>query len=163
MDLKEQLAQAKERKNGFLKAMPERTRTMITAYQKAAKVKNAFWLLLIGSIVVVGLFLVITASIITAENRWLVCSIFALVALAGLICLAVWICAFAGKMKKALELGATDYTDELNLIDKRIKDLGRANKKQDAADKKAARAAQKAEEARQEAINAVTSDDDKQA
>ena len=46
MELKDQILQTKERKKGFLKAMPETTRTQVDTYTKFDKISNHYWIVI---------------------------------------------------------------------------------------------------------------------
>ena len=47
MELKDQILQTKERKKGFLKAMPEDTRTQIDTYTKLGKISKNYWAIIV--------------------------------------------------------------------------------------------------------------------
>ena len=155
MELKDQILQTKERKRGFLKAMPEDTRKQINAYTKLEKIAKNFWFIIVGALIISGAVYLVSCFVATSENRFVVHAILAgLWVVAGIV-LAFWVKALAAKATKAIRLGAPDYVEELNNINTRLADLERAEKQRLIAEKEEARAKAQAEAAQRKAEEAL--------
>ena len=155
MELKDQILQTKERKQGFLKAMPPEMKTQISIYQKMGKVKSRFWFILIGSIALSVVVYLVSCLAVTPENRWIVNAVLAgLWVIAGVV-FAFYLKSLAAKSMKAISLGAQDYVDELNNINTRLADLEKAEKERQEAEKQEAKAKARAEAAQREAEAAL--------
>ena len=128
MELKDQILQTKERKKGFMNAMPESTRKQINLYTKLDKIAKNFWIILVVSLVISGAVYLAACFAATPENRFVVHAILAGLWVAAGIVLAFWIRSLAVKGKKAIGLGAPDYVEELNAINSRLAGLEKAEK-----------------------------------
>ena len=151
MELKDQILQTKERKKGFMKAMPESTRTQINIYQKLEKISKRFWIVIVGALILSVAVYLISCLAVTSENRWIVHSVLAgLWVVAGIV-FGFYLKSLADKGKKAITLGAQDYVDELNAINARLSGLEKAEKQRLEAEKQEAKAKARAEAAQREA------------
>ena len=151
MELKDQILQTKERKKGFLKSMPETTRTQVDTYTKLDKISKNYWIL-IACAAVLALVMYLVACITGgADSRWIVNLIPAVLLIAGGVVLGLYIKSLTKKATKAITLGAPDYVEELNAINARLSGLERAEKARLEAEKQEARAKARAEAAQREA------------
>ena len=155
MELKDQILQTKERKKGFMNAMPESTRKQINLYTKLDKIAKNFWIILVVSLVISGAVYLAACFAATPENRFVVHAILAGLWVAAGIVLAFWIRSLAVKGKKAIGLGAPDYVEELNAINSRLAGLEKAEKQRVAAEKEEAKAKARAEAAQRKADEAL--------
>ena len=155
MELKDQILQTKERKKGFLKAMPEDTRKQINAYTKLDKIAKNFWFIIIGALAVSGAVYLVSCFVAPSTNIYVVNAILAALWVVAGIVLAFWVKSLAAKAKKAIGLGAPDYVEELNAINSRLAGLERAEKQRLAAEKEEARAKAQAEAAQRRADEAL--------
>ena len=155
MELKDQILQTKERKKGFLNAMPEDTRKQIGIYTKLDKVAKRFWIIIVASLIISGAVYLAACFAATPENRFVVHAILAGLWVAAGIVLAFWIRSLAVKGKKAIGLGAPDYVEELNAINSRLAGLEKAEKQRVAAEKEEAKAKARAEAAQRKADEAL--------
>lgn len=153
MELKDQILQTKERKQGFLKAMPQGTRTQINTYQKMEKIKKNFWIVIVA--VAVLALVTYLVSCLIPEKRWIVNAVLAAVWLAAGIFAAFYIRSLASKSVKAISLGAQDYVDELNVINSKLAGLEKAEKERQEAERAEAKAKARAEAAQREADAAL--------
>jgi glucan phosphoethanolaminetransferase (alkaline phosphatase superfamily) len=155
MELKDQILQTKERKKGFLKAMPEDTRKQINAYTKLDKIAKNYWFIIIGALIVSGAVYLVSCFVANENNKYAVLAILAALWVVAGIVLAFWVKSLAAKAKKAIGLGAPDYVEELNAINTRLAGLERAEKQRLAAEKEEARAKAQAEAAQRKAEEAL--------
>ena len=148
MELKDQILQTKERKKGFLKAMPETTRTQVDTYTKLDKIAGNYWILIVcaGVLALIG-YLVSGIS----KGDWVVNLIPAALIIAAGVVGALYVKSLTKKAKKAITLGAPDYVEELNAINARLFGLEKAEKARVEAEKQEARAKARAEAAQREA------------
>lgn len=151
MELKDQILQTKERKKGFLKAMPEATRAQINIYQKLDRIGKRFWITIVCALVLSVAVYLVSCLAVTSENRWVVHAILSGLWLVAGIVLAFYLKSLANKGKKAITLGAQDYVDELNAINARLSGLEKAEKQRLEAEKQEAKAKARAEAAQREA------------
>ncbi len=148
MELKDQILQTKERKKGFLKAMPEGTRTQIDTYTKLSRISKKYWgIIVCGAILAMITYLIACLS----GGSWGLNLIPAALIIGGSIVAAFYIKSLTKKATKAITLGATDYVEELNAIEARIAGLERAEKARLEAEKQEARAKARAEAAQRDA------------
>ena len=155
MELKDQILQTKERKKGFLNAMPEGTRKQINIYTKLDKIAKNFWIIIVASLLISGAVYLTACFAATPENRFVVHTILAALWVVAGVVLAFWIRSLAAKGKKAVDLGAPDYVEELNAINSRLAGLERAEKQRLAAEKEEAKAKARAEAAQRKADEAL--------
>ncbi len=148
MELKDQILQTKERKKGFLKAMPESTRTQVDAYAKLDKITSKYWIIIVGG-ALLALFVYLFAG--CTGGHWVLNLIPAAVIIACGVFAALYVKSLANKAKKAVTLGAPDYVEELNAINARLFGLEKAEKARVEAEKQEARAKARAEAAQREA------------
>ena len=114
MELKDQILQTKERKKGFMKAMPQTTRTQIDAYQKLDRIGKRIWIIPVAALVLSVAVYLVSCLAVTSENRWIVHAVLAgLWIIAGIV-FALILKSVCDKGKKAITVGAQDYVDELN-------------------------------------------------
>ena len=150
MELKDQILQTKERKKGFLSAMPDSTRTQVDTYTKLNKISKNFW-----GVIVCGLVLALIgylfACLIETPNKWLLNLIPAALLIAASVVAAFSIKSLAKKATKAITLGAPDYVEELNAINARLAGLEKAEKARVEAEKQEAKAKARAEAAQRDA------------
>ena len=149
MELKDQILQTKERKKGFLKAMPENTRTQDDTYTRVDKIGNSYWIIIICG-AVIALIGYLIASI-PQEGRWVLNLIPAALVLGASVIGALYVKSLAKKAKKAITLGVPDYVEELNAINARISGLEKAEKARVEAERQEARAKARAEAAQRDA------------
>jgi uncharacterized protein (DUF3084 family) len=150
MELKDQILQTKERKKGFLKAMPESTRTQIDTYVKLEKIsKNYFAIIICGAVLALIGYLI--ACLSEKPGAWALNLIPAALLIAGSVIAGLYIKSFTKKATKAISLGAPDYVEELKAIDERLSDLEKREKTRVEAEKQEARAKARAEAAQREA------------
>lgn len=155
MELKDQILQTKERKKGFLNAMPESTRKQINIYTKLGKLVKNFWIVIVAGLILSGIVYLVACFVATPDNRFVVHAILAALWVIAGVVLAFWIRSIAAKGKKAVELGLPDYVEELNAIDARLSGLESAEKQRIAAEKEQARAQARAEAAQRQAEEAA--------
>lgn len=157
MELKDQILQTKERKQGFLKSMPQGTRTQINTYQKMEKIKKYFWVILAGVCLLALISYLVSCLAVTGhpESRWIVNLIIALVWIAVGACGALYQKSLAEKAMKAITLGAQDYVDELNVINARLAGLEKAERERQEAERQEAKAKARAEAAQRDAEAAL--------
>ena len=154
MELKDQILQTKERKKGFLNAMPEDTRKQIGIYTKLDKVAKRFWIIIVASLIISGAVYLVSCFVATQENRFVVHAILAgLWVVAGIV-LAFRIRSLAAQGKKAVDRGAPDYVEELNAINSKLAGLEKAEKQRLIAEKEEAKAKARAEAAQRKADEA---------
>lgn len=150
MELKDQILQTKERKKGFLKAMPESTRTQVDTFTKLEKISKNYWVLIVCG-VILALVGYLIACLNTAESRWIINLIPAALLIAVSVVAALYIKSLTKKATKAIALGVPDYVEELKAINARLLGLERAEKTRVEAEKQEARAKARAEAAQREA------------
>ena len=155
MELKDQILQTKERKKGFMNAMPEGTRKQINIYTKLDKIAKNFWIIIVAALVVSGAVYLVSCFAANDSNKFVVHGILAGLWVVAGILLAFWIRALAAKGKKAVDLGAPDYVEELNAINSRLAGLEKAEKQRLAAEKEEAKAKARAEAAQRKADEAA--------
>ncbi len=154
MELKDQILQTKERKKGFLKAMPESTRTQVDAYTKFDKISGNFWIIIVlAAVLAVAGYLI--ACLAAKETKWILNLIPAVLLIAAGVVVALSFKSLTKKAKKAITLGAPDYVEELNAINARLSGLERAEKARLEAEKQEARAKARAEAAQRDAALAL--------
>ena len=151
MELKDQILQTQERKKGFMNAMPEDTRKQINIYTKLDKIAKSFWVLIVAGLIISGIVYLVACFVATPDNKFVVHGILAALWVVAGIVLAFWIKSLAAKGKKAVNLGAPDYVEELNAINTRLSDLEKAEKQRLAAEKEEAKAKARAEAAQRKA------------
>ena len=150
MELKDQILQTKERKKGFLKAMPETTRTQIDTFTKLDKISKNYWALIVCG-VVLALIGYLIACLSTTESRWIINLIPAALLIAVSVAAALYIKSLTKKATKAIALGAPDYVEELKAINARLLGLEKAEKARVEAERQEARAKARAEAAQRDA------------
>ncbi len=150
MELKDQILQTKERKKGFLKAMPETTRTQVDTYTKLDKISGKYWITIVCG-VVLALIGYLIACLASDESKWLLNLIPAALLIGGSVVSAFYFKSLTSKAKKAITLGAPDYVEELNAINARLSGLERAEKARVEAERQEAKAKARAEAAQREA------------
>lgn len=150
MELKDQILQTKERKKGFLKAMPESTRMQVDTYTKLDKISGSYWVVIICG-AVLALIGYLIACLSEAESRWILNLIPAALLIGGSVVAALYIKSLTKRAKKAITLGAQDYVDELNAINARLSGLEKAEKARVEAEKQEAKAKARAEAAQRDA------------
>lgn len=150
MELKDQILQTKERKKGFLKAMPESVRTQVDTYTKLDKISNAYWVVIICG-VVLALIGYLIACLSSGQSSWVVNLIPAAILIAGSVIAALYIKSLTNKAKKAITLGVPDYIDELKSINSRLLGLEKAEKARVEAERQEAKAKARAEAAQRDA------------
>ena len=155
MELKDQILQTKERKQGFLKAMPQSTRQQINVYQKMEKLKKRFWIVLAGAAILSVVIYLVSCLAVNNENKWIVHAVLAGLWVVGGAFFAFYLRSLAEKSMKAISLGAQDYVDELNVINSRLAGLQKAEKERVEAEKQEAKAKARAEAAQREAQAAL--------
>lgn len=155
MELKDQILQTKERKKGFLKAMPETTRTQVDAYAKFDKISDKYWIVIVCGAVLALIGYLIACISGPQDSRWILNLIPAVLIIGGSIVAALYVKSLTKKAKKAITLGAPDYVEELNAINARLSGLEKAEKARIEAEKQEARAKARAEAAQREAELAV--------
>ena len=148
MELKDQILQTKERKKGFLKAMPESTRTQVDTFVKLDKISNNHWIIIVCG-VVIALVGYLIGSL--SKGSWVLNLIPAALLVAACVIAALWIKSLTNKAKKAIALGIPDYIDELKSINARLFGLEKAEKARVEAEKQEARAKARAEAAQRDA------------
>ena len=155
MELKDQILQTKERKKGFLKAMPQETRTQIDAYQKIDRLGKRVWIIPVAAVIVSAATYLVACLAATPDNRWVLHAILAgLWIVAGVVIMFV-LKSVCDKSKKAITAGAKDYVDELNAINARLAGLEKAEKERIEAEKQESKAKARAEAAQREADAAL--------
>jgi hypothetical protein len=155
MELKDQILQTKERKKGFLKAMPENTRTQVDAYAKFDKISDNYWVVIVCGAVLALIGYLIAGISGPQDSRWVLNLIPAALIIGGSVIAALYVKSLTKKAKKAITLGAPDYVEELNAINARLSGLEKAEKARIDAEKQEARAKARAEAAQREAELAV--------
>ena len=70
MELKDQILQTKERKKGFLSAMPESTRTQVDTYTKLDKISKSYWAVIVCG-AVIALIGYLFACLSDQKSAWL--------------------------------------------------------------------------------------------
>lgn len=155
MELKDQILQTQERKKGFMNAMPEDTRKQINIYTKLDKIAKSFWVLIVAGLIISGIVYLVACFVATPDNKFVVHGILAALWVVAGIVLAFWIKSLAAKGKKAVDLGAPDYVEELNAINARLSGLEKAEKQRLAAEKEEAKAKARAEAAQRKADEAA--------
>ncbi|MBQ1820624.1 MAG: hypothetical protein II117_03365 [Clostridia bacterium] len=148
MELKDQILQTKERKKGFLKAMPETTRTQVDTYAKLDKIAGNYWILIVCA-GVLALISYLVAGI--SKGDWVINLIPAALTIAAGVVGSFYVKSLTKKAKKAITLGAPDYVEELNAINARLAGLEKAEKARVDAERQEARAKARAEAAQREA------------
>ena len=155
MELKDQILQTKERKKGFLKAMPDSMRTQIAFYQKLDRLGKRIWIIPVASIVI-SLCVYLVACLLTASvSPWVLHAILAGLWIVAGVVVAIYLKSICTKGKNAIKSGAQDYVDELNAINARLAGLEKAEKERQEAEKQEARAKARAEAAQREAEAAL--------
>jgi LPS O-antigen subunit length determinant protein (WzzB/FepE family) len=150
MELKDQILQTKERKKGFLKAMPETTRTQVDTYTKLDKISGSYWIVIVCG-AVLALIGYLIACLADPETKWVLNLIPAALLIGCSVIAALYVKSLTKKAKKAITLGAPDYVEELNAINARLSGLEKAEKARIEAEKQEARAKARAEAAQREA------------
>lgn len=150
MELKDQILQTKERKKGFLNAMPETTRTQVDTYTKLDKISGKFWIIIVCGFVL-ALIGYLIACLCNDDYRWIANLIPAVLLIGASVVAALYIKSLTKKAKKAITLGAPDYVEELNAINARLAGLERAEKARVEAEKQEAKAKARAEAAQRDA------------
>ena len=151
MELKDQILQTKERKKGFLKAMPESTRSQINFYQKLDRLGKRAWIILVSSVVLSAAVYLVACLVASPENKWIVHAVLAgLWVIAGIVG-AIVIKSVCDKGKKVIQSSAQDYVEELNAINAKLAGLEKAEKQRLEAEKQEAKAKARAEAAQREA------------
>ena len=150
MELKEQILQTKERKKGFLKAMPESTRTQVDTFVKLDKIAKNYWIIIVCG-AVIALIGYLIGCLSKAPNSWVLNLIPAALLIAVCVIAALWIKSLTNKSKKAIALGIPDYIEELQSIDARLLGLEKAEKARVEAEREEARAKARAEAAQRDA------------
>ena len=150
MELKDQILQTKERKKGFLNAMPEGTRTQVDTYTKFDKISKRYWIVIVCG-AVLALIGYLIACLTENESRWILNLIPAALLIGGSVVAALYIKFLTKRAKKAITLGAPDYVEELNAINARLVSLEKAEKVRIEAEKQEARAKARAEAAQRDA------------
>lgn len=148
MELKDQILQTKERKKGFLKAMPESTRTQVDTFVKLDKISKKHWVIIACGVAIALLGYLIGCL---TKSPWLLNLIPAVLLIAVCVIAALWIKSLTNKAKKAIALGIPDYIEELQSIDARLVGLEKAEKARVEAEKEEARAKARAEAAQRDA------------
>ncbi len=151
MELKDQILQTKERKKGFLKAMPETTRTQVETYAKLDKITKDYWILIVCAAALALITYLIACITGGADSRWIINLIPAAILIAGGVVMGLYVKSLTKKAKKAITLGAPDYVEELNAINARISGLEKAEKARVEAERQEARAKARAEAAQRDA------------
>ena len=148
MELKDQILQTKERKKGFLKAMPELTRMQVDTFTKLDKISSKYWIM-----IAVGAALALLAYLFAglSGGSWVLNLIPAAVIIACSVVAALYVKSLTKKAKKAITLGVPDYVEELKAINARLLGLEKAEKARVEAEKQEARAKARAEAAQREA------------
>ncbi len=150
MELKDQILQTKERKKGFLKAMPESTRTQVDTYTKLDKISKNYWIpIACGVLLAVVGYLI--ACLSDKPGSWIANLIPAVLLVVGSVIAALYIKSMTNKAKKAIALGVPDYVEELNAINARLLGLEKAEKARIEAEKQEAKAKARAEAAQRDA------------
>ncbi len=150
MELKDQILQTKERKKGFLKAMPETTRTQVDTYTKFDKISNHYWIIIVCG-VVLALIGYLIACLADDSSKWVLSLIPATLLIGACVLAALYVKSLTKKAKKAITLGAPDYVEELNAINARLSGLEKAEKARVEAEKQEAKAKARAEAAQRDA------------
>ena len=150
MELKDQILQTKERKKGFLKAMPESTRTQVDTFVKLDKISKNNWIIIVCG-VVIALVGYLIGCLSKAPSSWVLNLIPAALLIVVCVIASLWIKSLTNKAKKAIALGIPDYIEELQSIDARIFGLEKAEKARVEAEKQEARAKARAEAAQRDA------------
>ena len=150
MELKDQILQTKERKKGFLKAMPESTRTQVDTFVKLDKINKNHWIIIVCG-VVIALIGYLIGCLSKEPGSWVLNLIPAALLIVACVIAALWIKSLTNKAKKAIALGIPDYIEELQSINARIFGLEKAEKARVEAEKQEARAKARAEAAQRDA------------
>lgn len=150
MELKDQILQTKERKKGFLKAMPENTRTQVDTYTKLDKISDKYWIAIVCG-AVLALIGYLIACLSKDESKWILNLIPAALLIGGSIISAFYFKSLTKKAKKAITLGASDYVEELNAINARLSGLEKAEKARVEAERQEQKAKARAEAAQRDA------------
>ena len=154
MELKDQILQTKERKKGFLKAMPESTRTQVDTYTKLDKISKNYWIpIACGVLLAVVGYLI--ACLSDKPGSWIANLIPAVLLVVGSVIAALYIKSMTNKAKKAIALGVPDYVEELNAINARLLGLEKAEKARVEVEKQEAKAKARAEAAQRKADEAA--------
>ena len=148
MELKDQILQTKERKKGFLKAMPESTRTQVDTFVKLDKIAKNYWIIIVCGVVIALIGYLIGCL---SKGSWILALIPAGLLIAVCVIAALWIKSLTNKSKKAIALGIPEYIEELQSIDARLLGLEKAEKTRIEAEKQEARAKARAEAAQRDA------------
>ena len=150
MELKDQILQTKERKKGFLKAMPESTRTQVDTFVKLDKIAKNNWIIIVCG-AVIALIGYLIGCLSKEPSSWVLNLIPAALLIAVCVIAALWIKSLTNKAKKAIALGIPDYIEELQSINARLLGLEKAEKARIEAEKQEARAKARAEAAQRDA------------
>ena len=150
MELKDQILQTKERKKGFLKAMPEATRTQVDTFTKFDKISKNYWVIIVCGFII-ALIGYLIAGLTEKPACWVWNLIPAVLLIGVSVLAALWIKALTNKAKKAIALGAPEYVEELKSINARLIGLERAERARVEAEKQEARAKARAEAAQRDA------------
>ena len=138
MELKDQILQTKERKKGFLKAMPETTRTQVETYAKLDKITKDYWILIVCAAALALITYLIACITGGADSRWIINLIPAAILIAGGVVMGLYVKSLTKKAKKAITHA-------------RLFGLEKAEKARLEAEKQEARAKARAEAAQREA------------
>ena len=150
MELKDQILQTKERKKGFLSAMPESTRTQVDTYTKLDRISSRYWVIIVCA-AVIALIGYLIACLSNQQNGWFLNLIPVALLIGGGVVTALSIKSLTKKATKAITLGAPDYVEELNAINARLAGLEKAEKARVEAEKQEAKAKARAEAAQRDA------------
>ncbi|MBR4906424.1 MAG: hypothetical protein IKZ44_06175 [Clostridia bacterium] len=148
MELKDQILQTKERKKGFLKAMPESTRTQVDTFVKLDKIAKNYWIVIVCGVVIALVGYLIGCL---SKGSWVLNLIPAALLIVVCVITALWVKSLTNKAKKAITLGIPDYIEELRSINARLLGLEKAEKARVEAEKEEARAKARAEAAQRDA------------
>ena len=151
MEIKEQIKQTKERKKGFVKALPNDQRRLLKLYEQAKAGEKRS---LIGIGVWVALLIiayVVISLVLPYANNWIWNGVVALVLIAGGTALLLFLRKSYKEKAQALASAITDYVHEYEGIKDRIRQLEKAEKERADAARKAERAEERARVAREKA------------
>ncbi len=151
MEIKEQIKQTKERKKGFVKALPNNHRRMLKLYEQAkAGEKRSLIGIGVWAALLVIAYVVICLALPYANN-WIWNAVIALVLLAGGIALLLFLRKSYKEKAESLSSFITDNVNEYEGIKNRIRQLEKAEKERADAARKAERAEERAKAAREKA------------
>lgn len=165
MELRTKIEQAKARKKGFLKAMPEEQRRLLKMHDRAAKRSRRALLLMIVWLILLLLAYFAVGLLFPYPRCWMWNGIMA----GALLLLGVVLLFLVHRSQKnkaaAVFTAIADYVTEYGEIDRQIVSLKKAERNNSIDERKARRAQQKAkdaaahaERAKERAIALQTSD-----